>query len=149
MGTRDTNFLVGIKLNPSLVGGQVRLGLAAVDSSLNMVKVSDFLDNEHFTNLEAILVQLGPREVILPQTENVSVKKICEMVERNRILVTQKSTKDFSPLTETEIRRMFNAKSNPDLLKSEVLSSGALNFLTISTSIPAPPSSAWSFYPGP
>eukprot|EP00090_Calanus_glacialis_P000024 TRINITY_DN10022_c0_g1_i1.p1 TRINITY_DN10022_c0_g1~~TRINITY_DN10022_c0_g1_i1.p1 ORF type:complete len:917 (-),score=322.44 TRINITY_DN10022_c0_g1_i1:110-2860(-) len=127
MGTRDTNFLVGIKLNPSLVGGQVSLGLAAVDTSLNMVKVSDFLDNEHFTNLEAILVQLGPREVILPQTENASVKKICEMVERNRILVTQKSTKDFSPLTETEIKRMFNAKSNTDLLKSEGLSSGALN----------------------
>ena len=29
MGTRDTNFLVGIKLNPSLVAGQVSLGLAA------------------------------------------------------------------------------------------------------------------------
>jgi len=127
MGGRDTNFLVGIKLNPSLVGGQVSLGLAAVDTSLNMVKVSDFLDNEHFTNLEAILVQLGPREVILPQTENASVKKISQMIERNRILVTQKSTKDFSPLTETEIKRMFNAKSNTDLLKSESLSSGALN----------------------
>eukprot|EP00092_Neocalanus_flemingeri_P017730 GFUD01019185.1.p1 GENE.GFUD01019185.1~~GFUD01019185.1.p1 ORF type:complete len:916 (+),score=230.63 GFUD01019185.1:47-2794(+) len=127
MGGRDTNFLVGIKLNPSLVGGQVSLGLAAVDTSLNMVKVSDFLDNEHFTNLEAILVQLGPREVILPQTENASVKKISEMVERNRILVTPKSTKDFSPLTETEIKRMFNSKSNTDLLKSESLSSGALN----------------------
>jgi len=124
---RETNFLVGIKLNPSLVGGQMSLGLAAVDTSLNMVKVSDFLDNEHFTNLEAILVQLGPREVILPQTENASVKKITEMVERNRILVTQKSTKDFSPLTETEIRSMFNAKSNTELLKSESLSSGALN----------------------
>ena len=39
-------------------------------------------------------------------------KKICEMVERNLFRVTQKSTKDFSPLTETEIKRMFNAKSN-------------------------------------
>ena len=39
MGTRDTNFLVGIKLNPSLVGGQVSLGLAAVDSSLNLVRI--------------------------------------------------------------------------------------------------------------
>eukprot|EP00092_Neocalanus_flemingeri_P108405 GFUD01139226.1.p1 GENE.GFUD01139226.1~~GFUD01139226.1.p1 ORF type:complete len:741 (-),score=186.32 GFUD01139226.1:48-2147(-) len=49
------------------------------------------------------------------------------MVERNRILVTPKSTKDFSSLTETEIKRMFNSKSNTDLLKSESLSSGALN----------------------
>jgi DNA mismatch repair protein MSH2 len=72
MGSRDTNFLVGIKLNPRLVGGQVSSKLAAVD----MVKVSDFLDNEHFTNLETILVQLGPREVILPQTDNASVKKM-------------------------------------------------------------------------
>ena len=49
------------------------LGLAAVDTSLNLVKVSDFLDNEHFTYLEAILVQLCPREVILPQTGNAYV----------------------------------------------------------------------------
>jgi len=127
MTCKDTNFLVGIKLNPSLVGGQASLGLAAVDTSLNMVKISDFLDNEHFTNLEAVLVQLGPREVILPQTENAAVKKVADMVERNRILVTQKPTKEFSPLTEAEIKRMFNSKSNTELLKSESLSSGALN----------------------
>jgi len=119
--------LVGIKLNPALVGGQVSLGIAAVDTSLNMVKILDLLDTQDFTNLEAVLVQLGPREVILPQTENMVVKKISEMVERNRILVTQKQTKDFSPLTEAEVKRMFTTKTNTELLKSEVLSSGALN----------------------
>ena len=51
-----------------------------MNSSLNMVRISDFLDNEHFTNLESILVQLGPREVILPQTENASVKKISDQM---------------------------------------------------------------------
>ena len=43
---RDTKILVGIKLNPGMVAGQVSLGLAALDTRLNMVKVTDFLDNE-------------------------------------------------------------------------------------------------------
>ena len=52
VSNRYTNFLVGIKLNPSMVAGQVSLGLAAVDTRLNMVKVTDFLDNEQFTHFK-------------------------------------------------------------------------------------------------
>ena len=37
-----------IKLNLSMVAGQVSLGLAALDTRLNMVKVTEFLDNEQF-----------------------------------------------------------------------------------------------------
>jgi len=126
-GNRDTNFLVGVKVNPSMDGGQIGLGIAAVDLSLNSVKVSDFQDNDKLINLEAVLVQLGPREVIIPQSENLTVKKVKDLVERNKILCTVKSTKDFSSLSEAEVKRMFNTKSNTELLKSEGLSSGALN----------------------
>lgn len=127
-GARDTNYLLGLKVNPAQEGGQLSLGLAAVDTCLNVVKVIDFKDTpDMFSSLEAFLVQLGPREVLLPESDNKLIKKISELVTRNKILVTDRSSKDFSPLTEMELKQMFSSKSRTDLLKSENLSSGALN----------------------
>ena len=137
---RESNFLVGIKVSSGSVNGQLSLGLAAVDMSLNVVKVTDFQDSGHLHSLEAILVQLGPREVLLPQNESAIVKKISELVSRNKILVTETSSKEYSSLTEAEIKGgMFSSKSNTaDLLKSDSLSSGALSgvckFLKVDTS---------------
>ena len=137
-GGRDSNFLVGIKVNPSLVDGQVSLGLAALDPSLNVVRVTELQDSQHLHTLEAILVQLGPREVLLPDCDSAAVKKISDLVSRNKILVTERPSKEFSPLTETEITRMFSSKSNTtELVKPESLSCGALSgvckFLNIDT----------------
>ena len=127
-GARDTNYLLGLKVNPAQDGGQLSLGLAAVDTCLNVVRVIDFKDTpDMFSSLEAFLVQLGPREVLLPESDNKVIKKISELVTRNKILVTDRSSKDFSPLTEIELKQMFSSKSRTDLLKSENLSSGALN----------------------
>ena len=127
-GARDTNYLLGLKVNPAQDGGQLSLGLAAVDTCLNVVRVIDFKDTpDMFSSLEAFLVQLGPREVLLPESDNKLIKKISELVTRNKILVTDRSSKDFSPLTEIELKQMFSSKSRTDLLKSENLSSGALN----------------------
>ena len=127
-GARDTNYLLGLKVNPAQDGGQLSLGLAAVDTCLNVVRVIDFKDTpDMFSSFEAFLVQLGPREVLLPESDNKLIKKISELVTRNKILVTDRSSKDFSPLTEMELKQMFSSKSRTDLLKSENLSSGALN----------------------
>ncbi len=71
----------------------------------------DFLDTENFANLESVLVQICPREVILPQSEHAGIRKARQIVERLRILVTSRPTADFSPLNEAEIRRLFNPKS--------------------------------------
>ena len=123
----DTNCLVGIKLNPALDNGQINIGLAAVDSNLNLVKVTEFKDKEIFSSLEAFLVQLGPSEVLLPQTENMLIKKISALVTRNSILVTERSSQDFSPLSQLETKKMISSKSKTDVLKTDTLASGALN----------------------
>jgi len=126
---RDNNFLVGLKVNPSLVDGQISLGLAAIDAAFNLVRISDFLDTNSFQSLESVLVQLSPREVILPQSENAIIKKIAALVTKHRILVTEKPSKEFGSLSEAEIKRLFVSKTNFELFKSESLSSGALNSL--------------------
>ena len=137
-GGRESNFLVAIKVSPGTVSGQLSLGLAAVDVSLNVVRVTELQDSQHLPALEAILVQLGPREVLLPQTDSAAVKKISDLVSRNKILGTERPSKEFSPLSETEINRMFSSKSNTaELVKSDSLSCGALSsvckFLNIDT----------------
>ena len=62
------------------------------------MQVCDFLDNEHLSHLESVLVQICPREVILPQSELAAIKKVRQIVERNRILVTSRPTPDFGSL---------------------------------------------------
>ena len=140
-GCRDTNFLAGV--NFSTEGGQTTIGLAAVDTSLNMVKVVQFKDDQILSGLEAFLVQLGkkyfimkkishdfnlavigPREVILPQLDNQAIKKVSELVTRNKILVTERPSKDFTPLTEVEIKQVFTSKSPTNLLSSQNIVSG-------------------------
>jgi len=90
-----------------------------------MFQVCDFLDTVNFSNLESVLVQICPREVILPQSEHAGIRKAREIVERLRILVTSRPTADFSALNEAEIRRLINPKSNVEALSLNSTASGA------------------------
>ena len=71
------------------------------------------------------MVQLNPREVILPQSEHPGLKKINQILERNRILVTQKPNTEFSALGDSEIKRLLNPKSMVGSLAENPLSSSA------------------------
>jgi len=124
---KETNYLVGVKLCPSQQpGGQFKLGVAAVDTSLKLISVCEIEDCDMFSNLETILVQLSPREAILPQSENATIKKIQQMVERNKILVTSINTKEFSKIGESDIDRIVNNKSNKGCVKDLEMAGGAL-----------------------
>ena len=123
---RETNYLVAVKLGPTSTPQQLVLGIAAVDTSLNSAYVTEVQDNDMLQQLEAVLVSVGPREVLLPQSDNTLVKKLKEVVERNRILATQRPTKDFSQLSDTEIGCLIAKKSSSETIRSSPLASGAL-----------------------
>ena len=127
---RETNYLVAIKLGPASTPQQMVLGIAAVDTSLNSAHVAEVQDSELLQHLEAVLVSVGPREVLLPQSDNALVKKLREVVERNRILATQRPTKDFSQLSETEITRLMAKKSSCEPIRNSPLASGALHAIS-------------------
>lgn len=130
---RDCNYLVGVKVEGS--GDQYQVGVAAIDTSLNLVQVCDLSDSSSFQTLESVLVQINPREIVIAQSENPGVKKVQTILERNRILVTHSPNQEFSPLSEPDIGRLFNTKSKVGALKENPLSSEAcrasLNYLNL------------------
>jgi len=120
---RDCNYLVGVRLQGS--GDQLKVGVAAVDTSLNVIQVCDFDEVESFQNLESVLVQINPREVVLPQSDHGALKKVQQILERNRILVTAKPNADFAALNDEEVQRLFNKKSNLAAMQENPLSNAA------------------------
>ena len=90
-----------------------------------IIQVCDFIDGITFRNLESVLVQLNPREVVLPQSEHPGLKKIQQILERNRILVTPKPNTEFTPLVESEIKRLLNPKTMIGSLSENPVSSSA------------------------
>jgi len=124
---KDCNYLAGIKVTGT--GADLKVGIAAVDSSLNIIKISEFTDNEGLYALEAAMVQINPREVIIPQSELPSMKKVETLLKRNRILVTHKPNAEFVGMTEADVQRVCHAKTNLLTFTESPLSSSVCSAL--------------------
>lgn len=48
-----------------------------VDATQRTMGVCEFPDNEVFSNLESLLVQVGPKECLLSQGEDSKLREVC------------------------------------------------------------------------
>uniref|UniRef100_A0A2C9K9M9 DNA mismatch repair proteins mutS family domain-containing protein n=1 Tax=Biomphalaria glabrata TaxID=6526 RepID=A0A2C9K9M9_BIOGL len=84
-----TGGVLGLKIANE--NGQVYVGIGLVDPILRTFTVSEFPDNNQFCNLEALLVQLGPKECLIPSGDIPGdAVKLKQILARSGLLVTER-----------------------------------------------------------
>ncbi|XP_022100678.1 DNA mismatch repair protein Msh2-like [Acanthaster planci] len=105
-------------------GGQKIVGVGYVDATLRELAVCQFADNEQFSNLEALLVQLSPKECLLPAqsgegtTESTKLKSL---LEQSGVLLTERKRADFGTKdVEQDLNRLLKG-ANEEQRKASTL----------------------------
>ncbi|KAH9477925.1 DNA mismatch repair protein msh-2 [Psilocybe cubensis] len=117
------------------------VGVAFADTTSREIGVSDFIDNELFSNLESLVIQLSVKEAVIPTgtisgttDRDIDLNKLRAVLDRCGVVVTERKPSEFTVKTLSH--------DLPQLLKSHVgPSSTADSSTTISQlTLPTAPS---------
>lgn len=72
------------------------LAIACANVAESKFNVCEIVDNDCYTELEALIAQISPKECIIPDTENNDYTSLKNLLERNGILVARSKKSDFN-----------------------------------------------------
>ncbi|XP_077488845.1 DNA mismatch repair protein spel1 [Amblyomma americanum] len=91
-GLSESKGVLAVSLHSNLQ----TLGVAYGDSVLQQLTVAEFVNDEHFSNLSAVLAQLSPQECLLSATDARRCPELKALLERSGALVTEAKPGDFN-----------------------------------------------------
>lgn len=105
-------------------GNSKKVGVSLIDLSNSKIQVSEFEDNDLFSNLEGLLIQLGVKEVLLPSNydpDNKStpeVLKLFQMLSRSDLIISSFKASLFTDkdITQDLIKLLAKQEVNLEVI---------------------------------
>ncbi|KAF8217826.1 DNA mismatch repair protein [Mycena galopus ATCC 62051] len=115
--------VMAIKIVSSAAKKEKTLGVAFADPTVRELGVADFVDNDLFSNLESLIIQLSVKEAIIPTgtvsgttDRDVDLNKLKAVLERCDVMVTERKPSEFSAKNiADDIPRLLSAKTTDAL----------------------------------
>ncbi|KAK6509383.1 MutS-like protein [Arthrobotrys musiformis] len=97
-GQLDSSPIVlAVKVSAKVEGRVV--GVAFADASVRELGVSEFVDNDLYSNFESLLIQLGVKECIIQTNDSkkdIENTKLRSIIDRCGVVITDKKSADFA-----------------------------------------------------
>ncbi|XP_056014068.1 DNA mismatch repair protein Msh2-like isoform X2 [Ostrea edulis] len=94
-GNTDISQSVGVlALKTGIENGEKVIGIGFADVMMRKLLVAEFVDNDQFSNLEALIIQMGAKECVVGASE-IQSGKLKQVLERSNVLITERKKGDF------------------------------------------------------
>ncbi|KAJ7652226.1 DNA mismatch repair protein [Mycena rosella] len=115
--------VMAIKVASSAAAKGKTLGVAFADPSVRELGVADFVDNDLFSNMESLIIQLSVKEAIIPTgtvsgttDRDVDLNKLKAVLDRCGVVVTERKPSEFTAKNiADDIPRLLSAKATESL----------------------------------
>ena len=100
LGERQTSAPVILAVKVTSKASEARkVGVCFADATMRELGVSEFLDNDLFSNFESLLIQLGVKECLMasdPQRKDVELGKLRAIADNCGVAVAERANSDFT-----------------------------------------------------
>ncbi|KAF7722861.1 MutS-like protein [Apophysomyces ossiformis] len=104
--------VMSVKLGKT--GEHTMVGVSFADATIKEIGVAEFIDNELFSNLESLVIQLGVKECLLVADEtkkDYEATKLRDVLERCGIVATERKKADFNHKNiEQDLNRLLEGE---------------------------------------